>query len=131
MDIETAFMWCGLIAVVPPLALLAVLGLPALLRISLSESFINRSTFLATVLGLAGALGALVLMLATGDRHVPVELGNWVIIEEQQFHFHLKFVFDRLSVPFTILCYLLCGTTSVFASRYLHREEGFGRFYIS
>ncbi len=131
MDIETATTWCGLGVLMPPLVLLAVLGIPSLLRKSLSETFINRATVLSTVLGLVSAVVALGLMLATGDRHVPVELGNWVILEEQHFHFHLKFVFDRLSVPFTILCYLLCGTTSAFASQYLHREEGFGRFYIS
>ena len=29
-------------------------------------------------------------MLASGRRHVPIELGNWVVIPEQHFHFHLK-----------------------------------------
>ena len=69
-------------------------------------------------------------MLATGTRHVPIEIGNWVVIPEQHFHFHLKFVFDRLSVPFAILSFVLCGTIGAFTSRYLHREPGYGRFFV-
>lgn len=46
------------------------------------------------------------------------------------FHFRLKFLFDRLSVPFVIMTYVLCGVISAFASRYLHRDEGFHRFFM-
>ncbi len=70
-------------------------------------------------------------MLISGDRHVPIELGHWISLPEQHFHFHLKFVFDRLSVPFVILTYLLCGTIGAFTTRYLHRESGFVRFYVA
>jgi NAD(P)H-quinone oxidoreductase subunit 5 len=55
-------------------------------------------------------------------------LGNWVHVHE--FHFSLKFVFDRLSVPFVILTFLLCGTIGRFANQYLHREPGFNRFFV-
>ena len=61
---------------------------------------------------------------------MPIEIGNWVVIPEQHFHFHLKFVFDRLSVPFVILSFVLCGTIGAFTSRYLHREPGYGRFFV-
>lgn len=128
MDMVT--LWSGLGVLLPPLVLLAALGVPTLLRVALSEALVNRATFLATIVGLVSALVMLGLMLATGERHVELELGNWVILAEQHFHFHLKVVFDRLSMPFTILCYLLCGTIGAFASRYLHREKGFNRFYI-
>ena len=37
---------------------------------------------------------------------MPLELGDWVVIPQQHFHFHLKFVFDRLSVPFVILSFV-------------------------
>ena len=39
-------------------------------------------------------------------------------------------MFDRLSVPFVILSFVLCGTIGAFASRYLHRERGFNRFFV-
>ncbi len=73
-------------------------------------------------------------MFAGGQRHVEVELGNWVALPDahsgEHFHFHLKFVFDRLSVPFTILTFALVGTIGVFANRYLHRDRGFNRFFL-
>jgi len=49
---------------------------------------------------------------------------------EDHFHFTLKFVFDRLSVPFVIMTFVLCGVIAAFASRYLHRDEGFHRFFM-
>lgn len=55
--------------------------------------------------------------------HVPESHGD-------HFHFTLKFVFDRLSVPFVIMTFVLCGVIGAFASRYLHRDEGFHRFFI-
>src|SRR5262249_29835461 len=36
---------------------------------------------------------------------------------------------DRLSVPFVILTFVLCGTIGAFATRYLHRERGYNRFF--
>jgi NAD(P)H-quinone oxidoreductase subunit 5 len=67
-------------------------------------------------------------MLAGHTRHEIVNLGNWVHTPE--FHFSLKFVYDRLSVPFVILTFLLCGVIGGFATRYLHREPGFNRFFV-
>jgi NAD(P)H-quinone oxidoreductase subunit 5 len=46
------------------------------------------------------------------------------------YHFAIKLVFDRLSVPLVILTFLLCGTIGAFAARYLHRESGFNRFFV-
>jgi NAD(P)H-quinone oxidoreductase subunit 5 len=67
-------------------------------------------------------------MLTLGTRHVPIELGN--LVEIPHFHFSLKFVFDRLSVPFVILTFLLCGIIGRFARQYLHREPGYNRFFV-
>ena len=48
----------------------------------------------------------------------------------RHYHFSVKFVFDRLSVPFAILSFVLCGTIGAFADRYLHREPGYNRFFV-
>jgi NAD(P)H-quinone oxidoreductase subunit 5 len=130
MNPDRIFYVLAIVVVTSPAALVAALSLPALFSRPLSERAINRLTYVSTVLGLLAALCVLGLMLAVGTRHVPIELGNWVVIPEQHFEFHLEFVFDRLSVPFVILSFLLCGTVSAFASRYLHREPGFGRFCV-
>ena len=68
-------------------------------------------------------------MLVTGDaarRRSTSATGSTM----PHYHFSVKFVFDRLSVPFVILSFVLCGTIGAFASRYLHREPGFNRFFV-
>ncbi len=55
-------------------------------------------------------------------------VGDWVDIPH--FHFSVKFVFDRLSVPMAILSFVLSGTIGAFASKYMHRERGYNRFFM-
>jgi NADH-quinone oxidoreductase subunit L len=124
-QIETAL---GIIVIAAPILLLAAIGLSSLIDRPLGEKIINRLTLTAIMAGLLGSLGVLAIMLLAGQRHVPIELGHWVAIDH--FHFSLKFVFDRLSVPFVILTFVLCGTISAFTSRYLHREPGYNRFFV-
>lgn len=131
MDYETLFTGLGFCVVISPAVLVATLGLSALVGRPLEEQTIIRSMQAAVTLGLTAAIAILGLMLAVGSRDVPIEFGNWVAIDQEHFHFHLKFVFDRLSVPFAILSFLLCGIIGAFTSRYLHRDPGFGRFCVS
>ncbi len=130
MERANILYFIGVTVVASPAFLLAALGLPPLFGRSLQERTISRLTYLSTVIGLAAALTMLGLMLLFDTRHIPIELGNWVVIPQQHFYFHLKFVFDRLSVPFVILSFLLCGTIGAFTNRYLHREPGYERFYV-
>ncbi|HMO83419.1 MAG TPA: proton-conducting transporter membrane subunit [Lacipirellulaceae bacterium] len=120
----------GALVLGSPAALAIVLGLPALFGRPLTERLTNRLTYVSTVTGLLSAIGVVVMMLVMDSRHLVIDLGDWVVIPGQHFTFHLKFVFDRLSAPFVVLSFLLCGTVSAFASRYLHREPGFGRFSV-
>lgn len=113
-----------------PVVLLAVLGLSNLFGKQLDERTISNCTQASVIAGLLASLGVLTSMLLTGSRHVPLELGQWVVLPGEQYHFNLKFVFDRLSVPFVILTYLLVGAIGAFARRYLHRDPGFNRFFL-
>lgn len=126
--LELVFECAGLAVVVAPFVLVTALGLTALVSKPLSEPIVGHLVKLCVVLGLLPALLVLVLMLATGQVHVPIELGTWVHIPG--YHMTVKFVFDRLSVPFVILSYVLCGTIGAFATRYMHRERGFNRFFV-
>lgn len=128
--IEMIVQILGATVVVSPALLLAVLGVTSLLGRPLPELTTSRLTHLSVLLSLVSSLGILLAMLLLGTRSVPIEFGNWVALDEQGFHFHLKFVFDRLSVPFVILTCVLCGIVSSFAQRYLHREEGYTRFFL-
>lgn len=127
--IEALFQLLGIVVVASPALLVLVLGFKSISGLPLSEQAIKRWTYATTTVGLLASLAILFGMLRHDDRYVAIELGNWVIIPEQHFHFHLKFVFDRLSVPFCILSYVLCGVVSAFSRRYLHREPGYARFF--
>lgn len=118
----------GLVAVSAPVLLLCVLGLSSLAGYTLSEKTIGKVCQAAIVTGLIAALGVLALMLGDGTRHEAIGLGDWVAIPH--YHFSVKLVFDRLSVPFAILSFVLCGTIAAFGTRYMHREPGFNRFFV-
>ncbi|WP_182866779.1 proton-conducting transporter transmembrane domain-containing protein [Rhodopirellula sp. JC639] len=130
IPLEVLFQILGTTVLASPAVLLAVLGLSSLINRPLSETAIARLTQGAVLCALLPAIVILAIMLGTGIRHVPIELGNWVMLPEEQFHFHLKFVFDRLSIPFLMLSCVLCGVVGAFTRRYLHREEGYGRFFL-
>ncbi len=127
-DYQLLIQICGLTVFGAPFLLLCVLGVRTLIGRPLTERTISRSVHVAVVTGLFASLAILGIMLWTGTRHVPVDLVTWVSIPH--YHFAVKLMFDRLSVPFVILTFVLCGTISAFASRYLHRERGFNRFHV-
>jgi NADH:ubiquinone oxidoreductase subunit 5 (subunit L)/multisubunit Na+/H+ antiporter MnhA subunit len=120
----------GLCVVASPTVLLLLIGITSLLGWPLSERSLARFTEASVFVGLFASITIVLMMLVLGTRHVPVEIGDWVVIPQQHFHFQLKFVFDRLSVPFVILSFVLCGTIGAFTSRYLHKEPGYGRFFV-
>ncbi|QDS96568.1 NADH-quinone oxidoreductase subunit 12 [Roseimaritima multifibrata] len=128
--IESLYQTLGTIVIASPAILLAIFGVTALSNISLSETVIARLTQVAVFAAIAPTLGILAMMLFDGTRYVPVEWGNWVTIPEQEFHFHLKFVFDRLSIPFLLLSCVLCGIVGAFTRGYLNREDGYRRFFL-
>jgi NAD(P)H-quinone oxidoreductase subunit 5 len=128
--IEAWLMVLGLGVTLAPALLFALFGLSQLAGRPLQERTLSRAAFWTNMTGLTAAIVVLGIMLVTGRRYVPIELGNWVVIHDLHFHFHAKFVFDRLSVPFVIMTFLLCGVIAAFASRYLHREPGYARFFL-
>lgn len=124
---ENIFRALGLIVVAAPLVMAIVMGVMTLASAPLSERASSLLCQVCTIIGLVASLAILGLMLAWGPRNVTVYLGQWVDVHE--FHFSVKFVFDRLSVPFAILTFVLCGVIGGFASRYMHREPGYNRFF--
>ncbi|WP_233216526.1 proton-conducting transporter membrane subunit [Blastopirellula marina] len=96
----------------------------------MSETAQSMLTKFSVVTGLVASVSILGVMLTTGSRHVPIDFGSWVSLPTEHFHLNLKFVFDRLSVPFVILTFVLCGTVGAFASVYLHRDRGYRRFFL-
>ena len=121
----------GILVVVSPATLLLLLGIKAILGISVRERVVHYLTAFCTATGLFASVMIGIGMLWHGQDTVLVDLGNWVILSEEHFHFGFKLVFDRLSLPFCILSFVLCGTVAAFSNRYLHREPGYGRFFVN
>ncbi|MDR3638224.1 MAG: proton-conducting transporter membrane subunit [Isosphaeraceae bacterium] len=122
-------MFFGLVVVASPLLVTVLLGVSSLLDWKLAEETTTRLVYFSIVIGLAAAAVVLVSMLVLDTRHLAIDLGDWVRIP-RHYHFSVKFVFDRLSVPFAILSFVLSGTIGAFASKYMHRERGFNRFFM-
>ncbi|MCH5376045.1 MAG: oxidoreductase [Planctomycetes bacterium] len=130
MDVITLLSILGVLLITSPAMLLAVLGIASLLGRPLPETVISSITFWAINLALGLAVTILIVMASAGVWHVAVDLGDWVSIPQEHFHFHLKLVLDTLSMAMATLSLLLCGAVGAFTSRYLHREPGFGRFFV-
>ncbi len=94
----------------------------------LPEAAIGRLIQATIVTGLLAALAAGAIMLRHGVSQHPIVLGDWTITPS----YHLKFalVLDLLSLSYLLLTLLLCGTIGAFSTRYLHRERGYGRFFV-
>jgi NADH:ubiquinone oxidoreductase subunit 5 (subunit L)/multisubunit Na+/H+ antiporter MnhA subunit len=112
------------------LCALLISGLAALFSIRLSETFVTTITSVCVAASLVCATLMLAVMLVSGSRFVSIDIGNWVSIQKPSFHFHVRVIFDRLSIPFLILSLVLCGVVGSFAKRYLHLERGFFRFFL-
>ncbi len=124
----------GGLVVLAPLLLASILGVASLLEWKISEKRTTQCIAVAIMAGLASVVAILVVMLWTGTRNVPINLGQWVSIRDLDdhdlYHFSFKLVFDRLSVPFAIMSLVLSGTIGLFAGKYMHRETGFNRFFV-
>jgi NAD(P)H-quinone oxidoreductase subunit 5 len=118
----------GLAALAAPAALLCWLGVASLLSRPPGEAATGRACLAAIAVGLLASVAVLALMLLHGTRHESVEVAEWVVIPH--YHFSVKLTFDRLSVPFAVLSFVLCGTVASFAVNYLHREPGYNRFFV-
>lgn len=128
-EYEQWLTFLGLVVVACPVLVTVLLGISSLLDWKLAEETTTRLVYASIVGGLTAAVGVLAGMLLSGTRHHTVNLGDWVLIP-RHYHFSVKFIFDRLSVPFAILSFVLSGTIGAFASKYMHRERGFNRFFV-
>jgi NAD(P)H-quinone oxidoreductase subunit 5 len=128
LDHATLIRVLGLVVITTPVLLVCLLGLSSLANRRLGEGATGKACQTLIVLGLAAAVAVLGLMLLRGTRHEAIDVGEW--LDLPGYHFSVRLVFDRLSVPFAILSFLLCGTIAAFATRYMHRERGYNRFFV-
>lgn len=120
----------GLTVVLGPALLVLSLGLSLLLGSPPGERRIAWLTQLLVSAAFTAAASLWGVMFLHDESQFTLELGNWAALPVEHFHFKIKFLFDQLSIPFVILSLALCGIIGAFASRYLHRDQGYTRFFL-
>jgi NAD(P)H-quinone oxidoreductase subunit 5 len=92
------------------------------------ERFLSRVTAVVYASATAAILWLLWLVAGRGEPAVVVALGDWFAVHEYQFP--LVLLGDALSLSFLTLTVVLVGVIGQFSSTYLHRDPGFGRFFL-
>lgn len=113
-----------------PILTLLILGLTGLFQRPLPERWVDRLTKFHVSMGLMATLMIFGIMVATNHPTEVLDLGNFVEIGQEHFHFHLEFIFDRLSVPMVIMTFVLVGVIGSFANIYLQGDAGYYRFFV-
>lgn len=119
--------------------LIAIPGLPTLAVLALgtarwttgrraSEAWVVRIVGLAFSLAVLSSAFLGLYLLIGGAPGVEADLGSWFSAGHYRFRWMLRG--DRLSLPFAFFSAVLVGVIASFSRRYLHREEGFHRFYL-
>lgn len=91
-----------------------------------AESLTYWCTMTPILLGLVG-----VLIVITGlilDGPTVHYIGNW--FGNEFYQYHLSITADWLAVTYACLTLLLLGLVAVFSRSYLHKDNGFHRFYF-
>lgn len=121
--------FAALIAPLPilmPLTGAALLAAAGLAGIRPSERAVERLVRFAM---LASCLAVLILAWTVASApETRLHYGEWFTVGE--YHFHLELLLDRLSVPLTLAAVSIASLVGYFASRYLHRDEGYRRFFF-
>ncbi len=121
----------ALLVAIPMLPTLGVLAL-GIARWATGRRASERAvgTIVVVAFGTAALMSALigVYLYRSGSPGLEVDLGNWFSVGHYQFRWTLRG--DRLSIPFALFCSALVTLVALFSRRYLHREDGFHRFFL-
>ena len=117
-----------LLSVALPGAAFASLAVAWLLGLSVGEKTTARITVAAYSLTALAICAIAWSLYAGGETSASVSPGQWFSIHA--YRFPLTLLADRLSAPLLALTALLTGLIAAFSKRYLHREQGFARFFL-
>lgn len=110
-----------------PIATL-VLGVTMLLSTKRSERIVHMILASTFSLALALSLSAGGVMALSGTSSHVMDLGPLVAFGA--YHLELLCLIDPMSMMMLCLNFVLCGIVGYFSSKYLHRDEGYYRFFM-
>ncbi|MDX2029533.1 MAG: proton-conducting transporter membrane subunit [Blastocatellia bacterium] len=106
----------------------ALLGIGWLLGWRMAERPVARLTVACYCVVLTIIVTLWLRLLAGGHAQIYAGYGNW--FEVGHYHFPLALWADRISLPLLALSAFLTAIVAVFSRRYIHRDEGFFRFFM-
>lgn len=115
-----------LIVVAPILSLFAII-LDRVFRHEVREIFIKRCLTLSQVVSIAAGFACCGYVILSG-KALDIGALRLVSLSTQDLSFALRI--DSISAFFVLISCILGGVVGLFASRYLHRDPGYFRFFI-
>jgi NADH-quinone oxidoreductase subunit L len=94
---------------------------------SYKESFISGIAFTTVLLQLLTLIGFSVIWLTQGAPEL--DLKEITLLKTVGYEFFIDFYFDKITVVYLILGALLTFMVTTYSRYYLHREEGYKRFF--
>ncbi|MEE9310154.1 MAG: proton-conducting transporter membrane subunit [Cocleimonas sp.] len=92
------------------------------------ENLTSRLALASTSLSLLLVLGLDGYILATGAPSETIKLGTW--LSSGQYHIDISFLLDYKSLIMATLIAFITLIVTRFSINYLHREEGYQRFFV-
>ncbi|WP_224364429.1 proton-conducting transporter transmembrane domain-containing protein [Hyalangium versicolor] len=111
----------------PALALL-LLGCTLLLSRAPRERAVSAWVLRSLWLSLVSSAATAIILLTRHQDVLVLNLGPWFSAGE--YSFEVSFLFDRLSLTMMVLVSAITLLIGRFSVNYLHREQGFARFFL-
>lgn len=92
-----------------------------------NENFLSRLSFVTVGIQLFSALIFAVIWIAKGSQ--VINLKEFSIFKSIDYDFYIDLYFDRITMTYLLLGALLTFIVTIYSRYYLHREEGYKRFF--
>ncbi|NBP67413.1 MAG: hypothetical protein EBR30_09760 [Cytophagia bacterium] len=99
----------------------------SLLAPSTKEALLSRIAFITV--GLNTLLVTLFILLWIIQGHVTLNLRDFVVFRSANYEFLIDFCFDKVAAVYLMVGSILTFLVTIYSRYYLHREEGYKRFF--
>lgn len=119
---------CGNLIFISPILSLFLIAMNRLWCKNISEKLVTRIIVVSQSISLACL--AVIIAQFIQDKSTPIPLFSTDLLRFGENALEIGFMIDLLTLPFLGLTVLLGAIVGVFASRYLHRDPGYFRFFL-
>jgi len=92
-----------------------------------NENLLSRVSFITVGIQLFGAMIFIVVWIVKGAE--VINLKEFSVFQAHGYDFYIDFYFDRITLTYLIIGAMLTFIITVYSRYYLHREEGYKRFF--